>query len=761
MTNQTINPIQRAAVIGAGSMGAGIAAHMANAGIDVLLLDMPAEGATHAERSARAQAGIDTQLKRRGFMRPEFASRVSAGNTEDDLDKLAEVDWVVEAIFENLDAKRDLYARIEPHLKPEALVTSNTSTIPLEQLVGGMPASRRERFAIVHFFNPPRVMRLVELVRGPETSEDAVATLRRAIERQLGKVALDCRDTPGFIANRIGNLWMAAGARIAIDSGLAPEVADACFGRQFGIPRTGIFGLFDYVGLQLVPPIWGSLTTALPETDAYHRYPILDDPMFAGLLERGLTGRTGPSGIYRGRDEVIASTTGESFEYRPRVAITDPAAGAKTALQVMETDSDGGRFAKATLLATLRYCLDTAPEICETVDAIDAAMELGYAWKRGPFKLADAIGLPWLREQFAADEQGVPPLLDAAIAAGGFYPAPGKVLRSDGTVGNVPEREGVVTVAEIVASPGARVVAENEAARVHLLDNGVGIFELITTLNCLSVSALEMLDRVAQEGADWGVRALVVANDEGRAFSAGADLNRLAATAEANDPVEVEKFIRAGSERLRALRKAPFPVVGAVRGVALGGGAELLMACDRTVIHAETRIGFPERNVGLYPTWCGMVRTLERLVAHGVDNPVATAFGLIAGAGQHLPFDLEALGVLGEQDSIVQSFDHVVGDAVALAATLIDGYVAPADVTLPTWTSDTPLIETIDSTDLTDNDMVIVNAIAKVYTVPGQATVDSETLADREIEFCVPLLSLPANQARARSMADTRKPLRN
>lgn len=749
--------IKKAAVIGAGSMGAGIAAHMANAGIEVLLLDMPTDGATHEERSARARAGVETQLKRRGFMRPEFAERVTAGNTEDDLARLGEVDWVVEAIFENLEAKRELYARLEEHLAPEALLTSNTSTIPLAQLVEGMPANRRERFAITHFFNPPRVMRLVELVSGADTSEDTLATLRRACERQLGKVALDCRDTPGFIANRVGNLWMAAGARIALDSGVVPELADATFGRQFGIPRTGIFGLFDYIGLQLVPPIWASLTAALPASDAYHRYPIVDDPLFKGLLERGLTGRTGPSGIYRGRDEVI----GEDFEYRQRQPIEDPAAAKKTALEVMETASPGGRFARETYLATLRYCIDTAAEICDTVDGIDVAMELGYAWKQGPFRLADSIGLEWLRAAFAEQPEGVPALLEAAITAGGFYPEPGKVLRADGQVANVAAREGVVTVAELAGQPDTQVVAENAAGRVLLLVGGVGIFNLATPMNSLNAEAFDLIQRTVAEGPSWGITALVIASDEPRAFSAGANLGTLVEAAETGDDAAVEVLMRRGSTTLRELRKAPFPVVAAVRGVALGGGMELLLACDKTVIHAESRLGFPERVVGLYPAWCGTVRTLERLYRHGAEDPVRAAFGLIAAADQRAPFDLQALGVLGEEDRIVLSVDHVIGDAVELASSLADGYAPPSDGEVPVWTSSTLLIDTIDVSEMSETDMAILTALASVYTIEGAETVGVDTLAEREVDRCVPLLLRPENLERARHMAATRKALRN
>ena len=227
--------ITTAAVLGAGSMGAGIAALLASGGIKVHLLDLPADG---DDRDARARKGIETQVKRHGFTRPEYAERVTPGNTEDHLDRLAEADWIVEAVFEDIDVKRDTFAKVDAHRRPGTPVTSNTSTIPLETLLAESSEEFKGDFAITHFFNPPRVMRLVELVQGPDTRPEIADKLRQVLERDLGKVIVDCRDTPGFIANRIGSFWMGVGAQVAFDQGIAPEQADTAFGKPFGVPRT-------------------------------------------------------------------------------------------------------------------------------------------------------------------------------------------------------------------------------------------------------------------------------------------------------------------------------------------------------------------------------------------------------------------------------------------------------------------------------------------------------------------------------------------
>ncbi|MCH6196874.1 3-hydroxyacyl-CoA dehydrogenase/enoyl-CoA hydratase family protein [Corynebacterium mastitidis] len=730
-THTTAGPIRTAAVFGAGSMGAGIAAHLANAGVRVHLLDIPAEG---EDRDARAKKGIELQLKRRGFMRPEYAENVIPGNVEDHLDRLGEAEWIVEAVFEDLKVKQDTFRRIDAHRAPGTPVSSNTSTIPLADLLGGLDEGFRRDFAITHFFNPPRVMRLVELVAGPDTRPEVIDSLTQVLERQMGKVIVDCRDTPGFIANRIGNFWMAAGAHLAFEQGIAPEQADAAFGRAFGIPRTGIFGLFDYVGLQLVPAIWGSLLSALPDTDAYHRFDITRRPEFTTLLDKGLTGRTAESGFYRGRDEVFDFAAGD---YRPRERYEAP----RDARELLTAESPEGRYAKDVLLTTLAYCCDTAPEICDAVDAIDSAMELGYGWKKGPFALADSLGVEWVAGLYEGE---APSLLQAAVRAGGFYGAD-TVLGSDGTPQAPRERAGVVTVAELVKD--AEKIAGNEAATVYRRADGVALFTFTTPMNACSVEALAVMREVAQR---TDVRALVIASDNPTAFCAGADLPtiaRLAATGEAEAAYEV---VRAGAESLQALRDAPFPVVGAVRGVALGGGLELLLHTDASVIHAETRVGFPERSVGLYPGWGGTVRVLERLVDLGVENPHERAFSALLNVK---PLPAVNFPLLREADRVILSPDHVIAEAVELAGELAEGYAPPAARELPLYPGE------LSFTEGSETDRAIGDALAREYA--GEGTISAHELGLRESKEASAVLVRPKNAERAMHMAKTRKPLNN
>ncbi|MEL4356390.1 MULTISPECIES: 3-hydroxyacyl-CoA dehydrogenase/enoyl-CoA hydratase family protein [unclassified Luteococcus] len=755
-------PIRTAAVLGAGSMGAGIAAHLANAGVEVLLFDIPAPdtkpGDPAEQRSARAQAGIDAQVKRRGFMQPGFAARVTPVNTDDDLARLGEAEWIVEAVFEDPQVKADTYAKIAQHRQSGSIVSSNTSTIPLAQLTKGMEPDLRKHFAITHFFNPPRVMRLVEVVSSPDTDPAVIERLNLVLEQQLGKVALPCRDTPGFIANRIGNFWMESAACLALDAGLPMELADAVFSKPFGIPRTGVFGLFDYIGLQLVRPVWGSLHQALPQSDAFHRFDIINNPLVTGLVERGLTGRTGASGFYRGRDEVVT----DGFEYRAKQLPDDPALAAKDARGVMSTDSPAGRWAWDTFRETLDYCCVTAPEVADTVDYVDQAMVLGYGWQRGPFALADAVGLDWIVDQYRATGHEVPALLSAAVAAGGFYPSAGQVLSASGDVVQPAPRAGVVTVAGLTAE--APVWAENDAAVVHQVGNGIGLFSMKTPMNSLQPGVLDLFDQVLAQADAWGLRALVVASDNERAFCAGADLATLAGLGAAGDRAAIEAFIRRGAELFGRLRSAPFPVVSAVRGVALGGGAELVLHSDLAVVHSEAQLGMPERTVGLLPGWGGSVQTVRVMQEAGVEDPVRSAFAVIADAKPVAgAFELEARGMLHTDDLIALSPDHVLGVALEAAERLADGYTTSAEATIRRLPAGSELEPTWQGKDMSENDARILRALEKLYVATGP---DDQEQGESELSLLETACTLeaythPDSVARAEHMAKTRKPLKN
>lgn len=736
----TTTPISRAAVIGAGSMGSGIAAHLANAGLDVLLLDVPGPP---GDRDAPARAGVERQLQRRGFMLPEFAGRITVGNIEDDMAAIGDAEWIIEVVFEDRDVKAQTYRAIARHRNPAALVSSNTSTIPLAELTAGMDEEMLPFFAVTHFFNPPRIMRLLELVAGPDTAAETEAQLRHICEVQLGKVVIDCRDTPGFIANRIGTFWMAAGAMTALRTGVNPELADAVFSRPFGVPRTGVFGLFDYIGLQLLDPIWGGLLQDLPDTDAFRRVDVTAEPVFRELVDAGCHAGVG----FYDRDGQVYS----GGSYVPRREVDDPAARARTAREVLDTDSPGGGYGRAVFLETLRYCCETAPEIADTVDQIDAAMRLGYGWRKGPFQLADDIGLEHLISLYADAGGDAPDLLVAAARAGGFYPHDGAVLSSHGEVTAPREREGVLTPAQIIAD--ARLLLDNGDATLHLRDDGIAVLTLHTPASSCSSGVFAAVRELA--GLPDARAGVIVSPLEG-IFSAGADLSGLAEASTSGDLARVNEVLAEGADAFAQLRAAPFPVVAAVRGTALGGGLEFVQHCDAAVIEAEARLGFPERHVGLFPGFGGTVRTLERMTLNGVDDPVRSAFDLILSArptaGAH---EAAARGLLLADDHVIMSADHVIAEALALAHRLAEGYEPPRSAPLTLRPADA---EPLVWEDGTETDRVIARTLAELYT---GTTVTPEELGEREVELASRLLIRPENAQRVEHMRRTRRPLGN
>ncbi len=418
--------IASAAVIGSGVMGSGIAAQIANAGVPVLLLDIVPEGAE--DRSALAKAALARLAKAEpaAFMSKAAARLVTPGNLDDDLERLGEVDWIVEAVVEKLEIKRALYQKLDRARKPGSVVSSNTSTLPLAKLGEGLPERFCRDFLITHFFNPPRYMRLLEVVSGEQTDPEAVARITAFADHALGKSVIACKDTPGFIANRIGCYWMQAAFKAAFEMGLPVEEADAVMGRPLGIPKTGVFGLADLVGIDLLPHVAASLRGALAPGDAFHEVD-RDWPLIQKMIETGYTGRKGKGGFYRlntaGGErvkEAIDLATGEYHTAsKPRLDALD-AAKTGGARALLEGDEPAARFAWQVMAKTLAYAVSLVPEIADDIVAVDRAMQLGYNMKWGPFELLDRIGPAWFRARLEAEGTPVPALLQE-VGDGTFY----------------------------------------------------------------------------------------------------------------------------------------------------------------------------------------------------------------------------------------------------------------------------------------------------------------------------------------------------
>ena len=621
-----MSEIASAAVLGAGVMGAAIAAHLANAGLSVLLLDLvPKEG---RRRNALAEAALERLKKSEppAFMHPSAAAGITAGNLEDDLGRLSDVDWTIEAIVEDLELKQGLLARAAAATRPDAILSSNTSTLTLESLRERLPEQAARRLLVTHFFNPPRYVRLLELVIPPGADPDAVAAITSCAEERLGKTVVTVEDRPGFIANRIGSFWIQSAVTAALELGLTVEEVDAVVTAAFGVPKTGIFGLLDLVGLDLACMVAASLRARLPPDDPCHTLPPLPAIMQT-MITDGRTGRKGASGFYRlaqeGGRRVKEALDLVTDRYRPAVSrprLESLEVGRKDLRSLLDHPDRGGRFAARVMTETLAYAAHVLPEIADDVAAPDRAMRLGYGWAAGPFELLDRLGTEWVADQLRRFGQPVPRLLEEAGERETFYrKADGSLVAARDRQGRYRElkpRPGTLRLDDVKARQPA--VATNTSASLWDLGEDVACVEFHSKLNTLDRDSLAML-RLATEIVPQRFKALVIGNDAEN-FSAGVNLGLALYAANLALWPLVEQTVELGQHTFQALKYAPFPVVGAPSGLALGGGCEVLLHCDAVEAHAESYIGLVELAVGLLPAWGGSTQYLIRWLTYP-DRP--------------------------------------------------------------------------------------------------------------------------------------------
>ncbi len=772
--------IEKVVVLGAGVMGSGIAAHVSNAGVAVTLLDIVPEGASDRNVIARGALARMRKAQPPPLMSRANARLIEIGNLEDDLDAVADADWIVEAVIERLDVKQELYRRVDAVRKPGSMVSSNTSTIPLATLVEGMPEGLRRDFAITHFFNPPRFMRLLELVGGADTRPEVLAELGGFCDRMLGKGVVECHDTPGFIGNRIGIYWLQCAVVEALRLGVSVEEADAAIGRPAGIPRTGVFGLLDLVGLDLMPHVLASMDARLAPDDAFREYfqtPALVERMIAD----GYTGRKGKGGFYRinrdGGGKVKEAIDLASGDYRPVVkarleSLAAARAGGLRAL--LEHPDRGGRYARAVITRTLAYAASLVPEIADDVVAVDTAMRLGYNWKYGPFELIDRLGGEWLATALAADGHPVPEYLRRAGERPCYRSdqAQRTHLGVDGEYHPLTRPSGVELLADLKL--GAKPIARNASASLWDIGDGVACLEFHSKMNSMDGAILDMINE-SIERVPQAHRALVVYN-EAENFSVGANLGLVLFAANIAAWGEIEAIVERGQQTYRALKYAPFPVVGAPSGMALGGGCEVLLHCDAIEAHAESYIGLVEVGVGLIPGWGGCKEMLARWSASrrrpgGPMPPVMKVFEAVSTA-QVAKSAAEAreLGFLRAADGITMNRDRLLANARARALAMADGYTPPEapEFRLPGPSASAAMGLAVDGFralgKATAHDVVVASALATVLS--GGATdvtevLDEDALLALEREAFMRLVRDPATIARIEHMLETGKPLRN
>ena len=762
-------------------MGSGIAAQIANAGVQVLLLDIVPPNGT--DRSSIAKAALERLAKAEPapLMSRSAAKLIKPGNIEDDLAQLADIDWIIEAVAERPDIKQGLYRRIEPFRKPGSILSSNTSTLPLKMLMAGMPESIRRDFCITHFFNPPRYMRLLEIIGSPETRPDVLTTIAAFGDEKLGKTVVRAKDTPGFIANRIGVFWIQVAVNATRELGLTVEEADAVMGKPIGAPKTGIFGLMDMVGLDLQPHVDASLRMALPKNDAYQSLSG-DFPLLSKMIAEGYTGRKGKGGFYRlntsGGKKIKESIDLKTGEYATSIpARLDSIDVAKAGLRALVTHKDrGGKFAWAVLSKMLAYAASLVPDIADNIMDIDLAMQTGFNWKRGPFEMMDQLGTSWFTEQLAAQGTAIPPLLAMAAAQGGFYKTASNgvlQLSTDGTHKPIARQSGTLLLSDIKRN--SKPLAKNGSASVWDVGDGVACLEFHSKMNALDPDSLAMLMQALQITGK-GMRALVIHN-EGENFSAGANIGLALFAANIGLWPSLDELVTQGQSAMRAVKYAPFPVVGAPSGMALGGGCEVLLHCAAVQAHAETYMGLVETGVGIVPAWGGCKEMLIRHTPgsrdpHGPMPGVMAAFEQISMAKvSKSAADAKDMKYLRASDGITMNRDRLLADAKARALKLVaDGYKPPEPTQfhLPGPTARAALRLAIDGFALQGialpHDVVVANHLANVLsggTTDMQDITEEDQILALEKKAFMALVKTDPTLARMETILATGKPLRN
>lgn len=768
-------PITRVGVIGAGAMGSGIAALAASAGCRVVLLDIPGDADRNSpKRNAPATNGLQKAIKSKPatFMDKSAVRNVQTGNTEDDLGRLAECDWICEAIVELAEPKQQLFARIEKVMKPGAIVSSNTSGIPMTVLLEGRNAQFRHHFLGTHFFNPARYMHLLEVIPTVETLPELIASFRQFAERTLGKGIVIARDVPGFIGNRLGVYGWVATMRLMGEMGLTIDEVDGLTGSLIGRARSATFRTGDLSGLDVLAHVTEGIGASTGENFSLPSWT-------TELVKSGRIGDKSGGGFYRKTKVGIETYDWKTGNYVPQqrleggeiaAAIRMPIENRLQAVRSMQ--GEHGEFLRAHLVDVAHYTLTLAPTLANDIVSIDRAMEWGYGWEAGPFRIMDALGADWLGQEFAARRMSRPALLSRVN--GSFY-RDGKYLTFDGDYADIPAISGRISLQQRAAS--GKVLDENSVSRLIDIGDGVACFEFRSKMNSLGEGVLDGLLKAFEKIEKLGYNGVVIGNDDPRAFSVGADLSLVSFAVSAGAWDDIATSCKTFQDTSMAIRRAPFPVVVAPAGMTLGGGAEFTLHADAVQAHAETYIGLVEVGVGLLPGGGGTKELLMRFTSEldkyeEVDlfAAVKRAFKLIAFATTSTSaLEAKSLGFLRRSDRVSMNRDQHLADAKARVLSLAPGYQPPQEMMVTALgreglgNLEYALFAAREAGQASDHDVRVGRAVA--YVLCGgdgpPRTVTEQDLLDLEREQFLILLGTSETQARIAHTLKTGKPLRN
>ena len=777
--------IEKVAVLGAGVMGAQLAGHFANANIPSLLFDITQE---------LAEKGLEnlTKLKPAPLYKPKNAKFITPCNYDDHIERLKEVNWVLEAVAERMDIKEKVYKNITPHLKDSVIITSNTSGLPLSDLVNFLPDKFKSRFMITHFFNPPRYMRLLELVKGELTDDSIYQGIADFGENVLGKGIVHAKDTPNFIANRIGVFGMMLSLKLTEEMNLTVEEVDKLTGTIVGRPKSATYRTSDLVGLDTLAHV---AKTSYDKGEEDEQRDIFISPkILTDLIESGRLGQKTKAGFYKKVDKNILSLNFKTGEYTPqkrvrfdgfRLAKDHQDTGEKITAMVY-SDDKAGKFFWELISQTLIYTANRIPEISDDVVNIDNALKWGFGWELGPFESWDAIGVEKSVKRMKEDDKKVPQWIKEMLSSGRktfyetkngnhtYYDIPTKQIKVE------PVGEKMINL-NLEKSKGNLIEKHWSAS---LIDLGDGVLNveyhsiLQPTLNPIDGSILEMISK-GLDLLDAGKYKAMVLGHQGPNFCAGANLASIIQMCDAEEYDRLETTVKGFQDLTQRIRFSKAPVVAAPHHLTLGGGFEFIAPAAHRVAAAELYIGAVEVGVGLIPGAGGNLRLIMNLTENAggkVRNPFQIAqkafetigFAKVATSADEAKFH----GYLLKTDTVILNNDHRIWAAKQKALDLIDGYEPPQyrdDLKLPGIGGRTAMKTVIKGFKLkgtiSDHDELIGNKLAYVLTGGDKGgftkKVDEQYMLDIEREVFLSLAGEPLTHDRIRFMLKKGKPLRN
>ena len=802
--------IRKVAVLGAGTMGARIAAHLANASVPSVLLDIVPRELTPEEeargltlnhpkvRNRFAQAGLEAALKSRpaAFFVPEAARMITLGNFEDNLGWVKDCDWIIEAVTEDRGVKRALLEKVQAVRAPGALVSSNTSGISIGSVIAGFDQDLRQHFLGTHFFNPPRHLKLLEVIPTPETLPEVVETVSRFGEVVLGKGIVIAKDTPNFIANRIGTFTTLSALHIMHEDGYTIEEIDALTGPAMGLPKSATFRTLDIVGLDVMGHVVKNLAEALPQDE---RRDLFQFPDFVHqMMVRRLLGDKTGQGFYKkikgkdaGEESEILTLDLTTFEYRarqkPKFASLEMARNIEDTGERVRTlcqSSDrAGQFYQKLLFDTFHYAAMRVPEISDDIVAIDNSMKWGFNWECGVFELCDAVGIETAVAAWKKAGRPTPPLVERLLASGrkNFYTTcDGTRSYFDFTTGayrDIADRPGVLLLPSLKARN--REIKKNPGASLIDLGDGVVCLEFHSKMNTIGADTVQMV-HAGLKSLNDGFEAMVIGN-QGANFCAGANLMMILMTIQEGEWDDLQSGVRAFQNANMALKYAPKPVVTAPFGLTLGGGTELILHATRVRAAAETYLGLVEAGVGLIPAGGGTKEMLVRAMDRAPVDPEADPFTFVKEAFLNIAMakvstsgeEARKLGYLSAKDSISMNRDRQIADAKELALDLARLGYRPGkpreDVRVLGQSAFAKMklgLHLMRRADyISDYDAVIATQLAKVLCGGGEFTspqlVSEQYLLDLEREAFLSLCGQAQTVERIQYMLQRGKPLRN